>query len=112
MNAKDELIEKLKEIGNIPIKCADIKIITYVTGTGLPPTSDETFIIRLKCGYKPFNELKFYLGLDFNFNRIWGQQIYGTVWLMNDTHLERVYDYDGAERWVHKIYPEIPEFLK
>jgi hypothetical protein len=46
--------------------------------------------------------------LDFEYdNGYGGQELYGTVWLVDETWLSRG-EYDGSEWWEHNVLPVIP----
>ena len=46
--------------------------------------------------------------LDFEYdNGYGGQELFGNVWYADGTWSERG-EYDGAEWWVHKVCPDIP----
>ncbi|NBW23325.1 MAG: hypothetical protein EBR82_86815 [Caulobacteraceae bacterium] len=50
--------------------------------------------------------------LDFEYDRGYGtQELFGTIWYTDGTWSGR-YEYDGAEEWVHRKIPVIPEYLK
>lgn len=95
MNAREELLAEL--IGKDEIVCAYMHCY------------DSVFI--LKENYTE-DELDNFLSLlNFNYDDGYGIQVlYGTVWLKNNAWLERN-EYDGAEWWERKGYPDIPELL-
>jgi len=95
INAKTELLEDLKD-GEV--------LAATVMHMG------KKFI--LKRGHSENDWLQFLEQLDFNYDNGWGrQELYGTVWLWDDTWMERG-EYDGSEWWEHKKLPELPEELK
>lgn len=107
MNAKEELIEILKDKARV--KCATIK-------KGRPYSSyDEISVFTLKCNYNGKEYEDFLESLNFlyydGYDGYGGQELDGTVWLEDNTWLERG-EYDGSEWWNHKVLPEIPEELK
>lgn len=119
MNAKDELLNRLK---NVPykVKCAKIQRVYvkdlkaaqqgYVVGSPVPCAS-ETISCLLKCKYTDRGWIKFLDSLDFNYDNGFGlQEMQGTVWFENGTWLSRV-EYDGAEWWEFNEHPDIPEEL-
>lgn len=96
MNAKQELLEILE--GKSSIICADI----YFEGVN----------IQLKLNYSKEDFNTFLDKLDFEYDNGWGShELYGTVWLYDNTWLSRG-EYDGSEWWNHNKLPEIPENLK
>jgi len=107
MNAKEEFLEKIEE-NSLQVKCA---MITFD-----PPSKSDKFVeqlhILLNIGYssKDFND--FLNKLDFEYdNGIGFQNLYGRVWFTDDTWMDRD-ECNGAEWWVHRKMPTIPEELK
>lgn len=116
INARQELLDKLKDIGYEPkeVKCAiigmksdwhDLDINDLVLGRGC---------LRRAVLVEDWNNdqwLLFLDGLNFNYNGGYGTQyLYGVVWFKDGTWLERT-EYDGSEWWVHEVVPEIPSVL-
>lgn len=100
MNAKKELLDALKS--RMKIKCADIWFDNW---------SNDKAYIRLKDNYSDKDFLEFLKQLDFNYdNGYGGQELFGTVWLTDNTWLSRG-EYDGSEWWEHNKLPEIPKHL-
>lgn len=67
---------------------------------------------RLKKGYSTDKLANFFINLDFEYDAGYGgQELYGTVWLIDGTWLSRG-EYDGSEWWVHNKLPKIPNYLK
>lgn len=93
MNAKKELLNDIVDI-DPPIICA---LITF---------KDRT--IKLPMFYTDEQYEKFLEELDFEYDDGYGgQELFGTVWFLNGTWMERG-EYDGAEWWAYKKCPEIP----
>ena len=98
-NAKEELLDNLKKAAKV--KCAHIyrDIIEENNGND----------IVLKVGYTPEDFEKFLESLNFEYDQGYGvQELYGTVWLEDNTWLRRA-EYDGSEWWEHYKLPEISE---
>lgn len=100
INAKEELIKKLKEVKymhNEIIVCANIYF------------NKRTF--ELTEGYENYKEdtLRWFLdSIDFEYDNGFGSQnLFGCVWLTNGAWLERD-EYDGAEEWRFYKCPELP----
>lgn len=103
MNAKDELLDVVKE-SNSTIKCV---LIVY----GLGYAEDQARF-TLPIDYSEERYAKFLDSLDFTYdNGYGGQFLYGIVWLDDGTWLSRG-EYDGSEWWEHNVLPGIPEELK
>lgn len=103
MNAKKELIDFLTD--KAQIKCASISFDQYYHG--YKPTD-----IILKEGYSQESLEEFLNKLNVNYNNGYGgQELWGTVWLMDNTWLTRG-EYDGSEWWEHHVIPKIPELCK
>jgi hypothetical protein len=95
-NAKVELIELL--LDKAPIKCATIQY------------NEETPII-LKLNHSEAEKEIFMSKLDFEYYAGYGgQELYGLVWLEDNTWCERG-EYDGSEWWEHHKLPDIPAEL-
>ena len=95
-NAKKELIEALGK--NLRIKAATIDC------------NNKIYI--LKVGYSNQEFECFLKDLNFEYDSSYGSQhLYGTVWLENNSWLERG-EYDGLEWWDLKELPLIPDCLK
>jgi len=91
-NAKNELLEVLKGIA--PLKCAII--------------SNGQKNVVLKLNYSKAKYDKFLSEIDFEYdNGYGGQELFGTVWLDDNTWLSRG-EYDGSEWWVHNVLPDVP----
>ena len=96
MNAKEELLIEVRQ-NPVVIKCAEIRC------------NDMTFCLRQ--GFNALGLEDFLNSLDFKYDSGYGgQELYGTVWLVDGTWLERR-EYDGSEWWEHKFCPQIPENL-
>lgn len=102
MNAREELLEAVKESGST-IKCADIKQDHFRLDTPIRHT--------LPVGHSTYKRNKFLASLDFDYDNSYGLQfLHGTVWLEDGTWLSRG-EYDGSEWWVHNVLPPIPDEL-
>jgi hypothetical protein len=110
-NAKEELLAKLKT-NNLAIKCARI-----TTERNSYWDDSDNYVrpapILLKEGYTPTDYVEFLDKLDFEYDAGYGgQELYGTVWLMEDhTWLDRG-EYDGSEWWAYNKCPKVPDELK
>jgi hypothetical protein len=100
-NAKQELLEELKEIGNtVRIKCASIEYEEF----RFKPIQKT-----LKVNYSEQEYSKFLDSMDFEYSNSYDtQQLFGTIWLEDGTWLTRS-EYDGSEWWFHNILPNIPK---
>ena len=99
-NAKTELLEALKETSSI--KCALIS-------KGYYDWDEDKKKIVLKLSYSENDYEQFLKELDFEYDSGYGgQELYGTVWLEDNTWLSRG-EYDGSEWWEHNVLPTIPE---
>ncbi len=98
-SAKLELLEIIEN--KAELKCAKIMF-------GYPYVDEERPTYRLKVDYNK-KELEIFLErLNFEYDSGYGgQNLYGTVWLKDETWLSRG-EYDGSELWEHNILPEIP----
>jgi len=101
MHAKDELLGVLQRNGRLDkVRCAQIRHYRNY--------QHETEIV-LKCGYTADDWSQFLDKLDFYYHSGYGsQELFGTVWLSNESWLERA-EYDGSEWWEYRSYPAIPE---
>ncbi len=115
-NAKTELLYHLKSLEKIrgsliPIKCATIDAGTY-HWYNEEYTKDKKSI-DLKEGYTQEEYEEFLNKLDFEYdNGYGGQELYGTVWLMEEGSWYERGEYDGSEWWEYKRCPSIPNELK
>lgn len=101
INAKQEFI---KAVGTKQIKCASI---AYCLESA---TAESRHTLHV--GYTQSEYDAFLVSLDFVYDNGFGaQHLFGTVWLVDGTWLER-YEYDGEEQWVHDSMPEIPKELQ
>jgi hypothetical protein len=102
MNAKEELMDAL--FTKARIKCAKIFRESYENGTKI-----TNYILHVN--YNQSELIDFFKSLDFEYdNGYGGQELYGLVWLDNDTWLSRG-EYDGSEWWDYNSLPEIPKEL-
>jgi hypothetical protein len=107
-NAKKELLGALEKISAV-IKCATINSGSswyndeYVTK---PP-------ILLREGYS-IGEYEEFLGrLDFEYDSGYGgQELFGTVWLIEEGAWLIRGEYDGSEWWEYRKCPPVPDNLK
>jgi len=103
MNAKEELLSKLKD--KPKIKCAKI------FNGNIWDEEDDRKEITLKVNHIENDWIVFLNNLDFNYDSGYGgQELFGLVWLEDGAWLER-FEYDGSEHWVYKDYPKIPDDL-
>jgi hypothetical protein len=105
INAKEELISKLKEVKyvyNDVIICASI----YFGAAASISNGESRFELIERFNQHEFDS--FLDGLDFEYDNGYGvQNLYGTIWLTNGAWLERE-EYDGAECWRYLKCPELP----
>ena len=95
VNAKLELLEAIKGI--------------EVFAATIYHSSRGTFLLKQHHSYN--NWLRFLEQLDFDYDEGYGgQELEGTVWLLDRTWLERR-EYDGSEWWEHKVLPPLPKEL-
>ena len=105
INAKEELLNFVSKSDGgknkvVKIKCVEINF----------PSRELN--IFLKVGYSISEFENFMSKLDIMYdNGYGGQELYGTVWLDNNTWLTRG-EYDGSEWWKHHKLPQIPRYLK
>jgi hypothetical protein len=109
-NAKEELLGHLERNKSI-VKCATINC--SLSNWYREELTEDRRSIDLKEGYTQEEYEEFLHRLDFEYdNGYGGQQVYGTVWLMEEnTWIERG-EYDGSEWWEYKQCPKIPNELK
>jgi hypothetical protein len=66
----------------------------------------------LKEGHTEADRNEFLESLDFEYDAGYGsQELFGCIWYTDGSYSERA-EYDGAEWWVFRSTPEIPEELK
>lgn len=103
MNARDELLEAVKESGSV-IKCASITYDDWL--------EDAKPKYILSVGHDKQEEDRFLEYLNFDYDDSYGsQRLFGLVWLEDGTWLSRG-EYDGSEWWEHNVLPPIPDDLK
>ena len=109
-NAKQELLGHLERNKSV-IKCATIWCGIYHWYHD--ELAEDRRSINLREGYSIGEYEEFLHRLDFEYdNGYGGQQVYGTVWLMEEgTWIERD-EYDGSEWWDYKKCPPVPDELK
>lgn len=101
-NAKEELLAIITT-KQLKIKCAQLCFGD--------PNYKEVNYINLKINYTEKEYQTFLHKIDIEYNSgFGGQELFGIVWLTDDTWLERA-EYDGSEWWSHKKLPEIPKKL-
>ncbi len=101
-NAKEELLTNLEKAAKV--KCAHIYRDGFV--------DNISYDIILKVGHTSEDFDKFLEELNFKYDQGYGaQEVYGTVWLEDNTWLRRE-EYDGSEWWEHYKLPAIPEKCK
>ena len=110
-NAQEELLHILERTKSV-VKCATIKC-----ERGSYWDDNDSYVqpapILLKEGYTPEEYKEFLQKLNFEYDAGYGgQELYGTVWLMEDnTWLERG-EYDGSEWWEYRKCPKVIDELK
>lgn len=103
-NAKDELARVVSGT-SATITCAVIKF-------GVEYGKSEQKVFSLRERHSTIELDDFLNSLDFDYDSGYGsQKLFGTVWLSDDTWLERG-EYDGSEWWEHRERPPIPEELR
>lgn len=96
-NAKQELLQILE--GKASVKCALIANAYW--------DADKKEVV-LKLNYSETDYEQFFKELDFEYNSGYGgQELFGTVWLDDNTWLSRC-EYDGSEWWEHNVLPAVP----
>jgi len=109
-NAQEELLYILEKTKSV-IKCA------YIRCERGSYWDDDNYIqpspILLKENYTPTDYVEFLTKLDFGYDSGYGgQELLGTIWLIEEsTWLERG-EYDGSEWWEYKKCPQVPDELK
>lgn len=109
-NAKEELLNILDRTGSV-IKCA------YIRCERNDYWHEEDYVqsdpISLKEGHTPEEYKEFLDKLNFEYDAGYGgQELFGTVWLMEDhIWLDRG-EYDGSEWWAYNKCPQVPDELK
>jgi hypothetical protein len=108
-NAKQELLGKLERVGGV-IKCATIRRGQHYWHD---EETQNMLDKNLKEGYTPAEYEEFLDRLDFEYDSGYGgQELFGTVWLIEEgAWLERG-EYDGSEWWEYRKCPQIPGDLK
>ena len=106
MNAKEEILEVFKKVleRGQEVECA---IVWRLEGE---ERGDD--YIKLKVGYTPSDYTKFLQDLDFVYDNGYGaQELDGFIWIKNRDYWYGREEYDGAEGWVLRKKPVIPEAL-
>ena len=109
-NAKEELLSHL-ERNKCTIKCATINC-------GISHWYNDEYVedrksIDLREGHSIGEYEEFLHRLDFQYdNGYGGQQVYGLVWLKEESTWRERGEYDGSEWWEYKKCPKIPDELK
>ena len=105
MNAKEELLEDLRDF--MKVKCACIGHEYFNDADD--KVEDE---IILKVGYSESEFEEFLNKLDFDYDDMEGPQyVWGIVWLEDGTWLARNH-HDGLEWWTHVVSPAIPKICQ
>jgi hypothetical protein len=107
-NAKEELLDHLERVKGV-IKCATISHGNnwYSDENGEKPSID------LKEGYTPAEYEEFLSKLDFEYDSGYGgQELFGTVWFMEENIWLSRGEYDGSEWWEYNKCPQVPDELK
>lgn len=106
MNAKEEFIKHIGEIGGLgewrrSVLCARI---TFNEG-------DDSFDNDLTTGWDKEDWSLFLKSIDHVYdNGYGGQNLFGRIWYSDGTWSERE-EYDGSEWWEHNYCPSIPAEL-
>jgi len=108
-NAKKELLGMLERVGGV-IKCATIRRGQHYWHD---EETQNMLDKNLKEGYTPAEYEEFLDRLDFEYDSGYGgQELFGTVWLIEEgAWLERG-EYDGSEWWEYRKCPQILDDLK
>jgi hypothetical protein len=102
MNAREELLEMLSG------RPADMLAAEVWLGD---PEEKGKVVAKLPVDHTTADLRKFLSDLDLEYYESYGsQELFGTVWLMDGTWLERE-EYGGSEWWVRKATPVIPAYL-
>ena len=100
MNAKQELLEELKD--KATVKCISIKDVR---------SWNNSKTIVLKVGYTQKDYEEFLEKLNYEYDRGYGsQELEGIVWLSDGTWIDRG-EYDGSEWWIYQKCPDITDDL-
>lgn len=110
MNAKDELLEFLREIYHDGPEISFVKCAVIVRGDEYNHFPDKKAAI-LNVNHT-VNDIENFLNLlDFEYDDGYGtQELFGVIWFIDDTWGSR-HEYDGKEWWIHNKMPEIPNDL-
>jgi len=103
VNAKQEFIDHINErfVGGRTVKCAEIKF-----------EDDYSFTAILPVNYTPVQYEKFLNSIDRDYDEGYGgQNLFGTVWYMEDSTWSSRGEYDGLEWYEFMEIPEIPNEL-
>lgn len=101
-NAMNEFIGLFNSFEEIPqsVVCAHLEYRPYY---------DDDNKYTLMVDYTPDQLASFLKSLDFHYDAGFGMQhLYGYIWLKHGAWYER-HEYDGAEGWVRKQTPRIPD---
>lgn len=111
-NAKEELLYQLKSLEKIRGSLIPIKCATITKGREYWEEVEKN-VVNLKEGYTPEEYEEFLSKLDYEYDDGYGgQELYGTVWLMEEGSWYERGEYDGSEWWEYKRCPSIPNELK
>lgn len=101
MNAKQELIRAIAE--------NKVKCVSIVFGDSCQDEDNTHIILKVEHSEEDYNNFLSKLDFDYD-NGYGGQNLFGTIWLTNNTWLSRG-EYDGSEWWNHHVIPEIAKEL-
>lgn len=108
MNAREEFLREIGDRIN-RVKCAYITLygcdIDTNTGKGLG-SPRKKIVLREGWNKQDLDKFLDYLDIDY-YDGYGGQELFGYIWMDDGTWFER-HEYDGAECWEYKKYPEIP----
>lgn len=109
MNAKDEFLKLLAQAGEngLKVSCASLyRDDECHSCNHLTPAT-------LSIGFTPEEYEAFLSKIDFEYDDGYGrQELYGEIWFDDEKSWAERFEYDGAENWVLKIRPEIPDSLR
>ena len=103
INARQEF---LYAIGKRLVKCAHVIHKNGGIEANTEPILTESI---LKVGYTNEDYQRFLDSLNYEYEDGWGtQELYGNVWLTDDTWYSRG-EYDGSEWWEYHKYPDVSD---
>ena len=105
MNAKDELLDLIKEY-KVELKAAIVEDVYY----DIDEKNRRKFI--LYPGYSKDELTEFLKKLNFKYHEGFGSQVLGgTLWFVGGTWADRG-EYDGSEWWEYHVRPKLPKKLQ